>query len=62
MKFQEAKSKDGSTTTDEPLLLTSQKSEGNQGWYLKNDDKNNEINGSLYEAWESECSNDSVFH
>ena len=37
--MQEAKSKDGSVT-DEPLL-TSQKSEENQGWYLGNDDENN---------------------
>ena len=37
--------KDGSAT-DEPLLLASQKSKENQGWYLGND-KNNEINESL---------------
>ena len=39
-------SKDDSAT-DKPLLLASQKSEGNQGWYLKNDEENNEINESL---------------
>ena len=44
--MQEVKSKDGSAA-DEPLLLASQKSEGNQGWYLKSDDENNEINESL---------------
>ena len=33
--------------SDEPLFLAPQKSEGNQGWYLKNDDENNEINESL---------------
>ena len=44
MKFHtRSKSKDGSAT-DEPLLLASQKSEENQGWYLKNDEENNEIN------------------
>ena len=47
MKFHtRSKSKDGSAT-DEPLLLVSQKSEGNQGQYLKNDDKNIKINESL---------------
>ena len=44
--IQKAKWKDDSAT-DEPFLLTSQKSEENQGWYLGNDDKNNEINESL---------------
>ena len=44
--MQEAKSKDGSTT-DELLLLSTQKYEENQGWYLGNDDKNNESNESL---------------
>ena len=42
----ETKSKAGSAT-DKPRLLTSQKSEENQGWFLGNDDKNNEINESL---------------
>ena len=46
ISIQETKSKDGSAS-DEPLLLASQKSEGNQGWYLGNDDENNEINESL---------------
>ena len=36
--MQEAKSKDGSAT-DEPLLLASQTSEENQGWYLGNDER-----------------------
>ena len=35
------------SATDELLLLASQKSEGNQGWYLKNDDEDNQINKSL---------------
>ena len=35
------------SATDELLLLTSQKSEENQGWYLENDDENNEINENL---------------
>ena len=47
MKFYaSSKIKDGSAT-NEPLLLASQKSAGNQGWYLKNDNENNEINESL---------------
>ena len=47
MKFHtRIKSKDGSAT-DVLLLLASQKSEGNQGWYLGNDDENNEINEIL---------------
>ena len=44
--MQEANSKDGSAT-DKQLLLASQKSAENQGWYLENDDENNEINESL---------------
>ena len=44
--LQQAKLKDGSAT-DEPLLLASQNLEANQGWYLGDDDKNNEINESL---------------
>ena len=47
MKFYtRRKTKDGSAT-DELLLLVSQKSEENQGWYLGNDNGNNEINKSL---------------
>ena len=46
ISIQESKSK-GDSATDESLLLASQKSKGNQGWYLKNDNRNNEINESL---------------
>ena len=46
MRKHEAKQKDGSAT-DELLLLASQKSEENQGQYLRNDNKNNEIYESL---------------
>ena len=35
------------SATDELFLLVSQKSEANQGWYLGNDNENNEINESL---------------
>ena len=48
MKFYTRSKIKGGSTTDELLLLASQKSEDNQGWYpVGYDNKNNETKESL---------------
>ena len=47
MKFHTRSKLKDSSATDESLLLAPQESERNQGRYLMNDNKNNEINKSL---------------